>query len=40
MDFKQSLKHTTESSIQLDGTIGQKVMELEEAGVEINKPKY
>lgn len=36
-NLKQTLKHTTESSIQLDGTIEQKVKELEEVGDEIEK---
>lgn len=36
-NLKQTLKHTTESSIQLDGTIEQKVKELEEVADEIEK---
>ena len=36
-NLKQTLKHTTESSIQLDSTIEQKIRELEQVNDEIDK---
>lgn len=38
-NLKQTLKHTTESSIQLDSTIEQKVKELEQVTEEIEKSR-
>lgn len=38
-NLKQTLKHTTESSIQLDSTIEQKIKELEQVNEEIEKSR-
>lgn len=36
-NLKQTLKHTTDSSIQLDSTIEQKIRELDQVNEEIEK---